>query len=66
MYEHYAQAGGSSVGADEGVGDGGGDGVGDGEGDESECPSASPAGFGHVMSFKLSGQNSLIFLYRYH
>ena len=41
--------------------------VGDQEGDESEeCPSTSPAGFGHVMSFKLSGQNSLILLYRYH
>ena len=42
-------AGGSSVRADEGVQEGvrvgGGDGVGDREGHESQCPSASPAGF---------------------
>ena len=49
-------------GVDEGVGVGG---VGDGEreGDES---SDGAAGRGHVTSFKFSGQNSLILLYRYH
>ena len=36
------------------------DGVGDWEGDKPRCPSASPAGFGHVVSFKLSVS------YRYH
>ena len=55
MCEHYAQvddnycahlAGGSSVGVDGGVQDGMRVGGGDGEGDESQCPSASPAGFG--------------------
>ena len=57
---------GEGEGIRDGVGDGAGGGVGDGEGDDWVLPSASPAGLGHVVSFRLSGQNSLILSCRYH
>lgn len=50
-------------GVDEEVGLGGG--VGDGE-QEGDKFSGGADGRGHVTSFKFSGQNSLILLYRYH
>ena len=51
------------VSVGEGVGDR--EGVGDGEW-EGEGSCAGSPGWGHVVSFKWSGQNSLIFWYRYH
>ena len=50
-------------GVDEGLELGGGVADGDREGDES---SGGAAGRGHVMSFKFSGQNSLILWNKYH